>query len=126
MSNDKSKWAPKEMGDVLIDLSYMVLGLSALLFLSDLLFSIFGVKLLLMRLIRDVTFAGYGLLMRYQGKKYQKGIRMEKKEYVLFAAYNVFGMCLFIPFPYNILFSILVIIGSFAVYKAKHKPSAQN
>ena len=126
MSNDKSKWAPKEMGDVAIDVSYILLGLAAMLFLGDLLISILGSKLLPMRLIRDVSFAGDGLLIRYIGRRYQKGIRMKKKEYVLFAGYNVFCMCLFIPLPYNILFSILVIIGSFIIYKAQFKSSVQN
>jgi hypothetical protein len=71
MKNEKTKWMQVEAADIAIGGSYIAFGLSALLLGSDLVATLLDSKLFPMRLLFDASFAVWGLLLRYFGKKYK-------------------------------------------------------
>jgi hypothetical protein len=71
MKNKKTKWMQVEAADIAIGGSYLAFGLSALLLGSDLVATLLDGKLFPMRLLFDASFAVWGLLLRYFGKKHK-------------------------------------------------------
>ena len=126
MNSNSSKWTPTEHADLWLGMSYMMFGMAALAFLTDVLISLLDGKLLLMRFLRDASFAGYGLLMMHIGKKYKETGKIDKKGWILIVAYGAVSINLFIPFPYSVLLGILLVLIGVAAYKANLKSSVQN
>jgi hypothetical protein len=94
---------------------------TSILFLIYLLIPLFGGKLSLKALAVYATWAGSALLIRKAAKKQQKGIKIQKKEFILLSIYGVVCGIVWFSFPYSILFGTMMTMGTVLSYRAQLK-----
>lgn len=99
------------------------LALSAVIFLIYLVAPLFGGKLFPNALIVYGSWIGMALIMKFILKKMQKKVRMRGYECLYVCAYGVICMFLWFPYPFSILCSILIILGTVVGYKVQLKSS---
>ena len=97
------------------------LALSIFSFIIHLFGPILGGKLLYSALIIYGSRIGMALTMKFILKKVQNKIRMKFIELIFVGIYSIFCMFLWFPYPINIVFSLLIIVGNIAGYKAQKK-----
>jgi hypothetical protein len=126
MGADNNRIVTKESAaDLAVGASYLLLGLSSILFFVYLFIPLFGGKLSLRALAVYATWAGSALLIRSVARKQQKGIRVPKEEFILLSIYGVFCGIVWFSFPYSVFFGAMMIIAPVVSYKAQSRRMAK-
>jgi chromate transport protein ChrA len=72
-------------------------------------------------LVIYASWIGIALAIKYLINKFKNDIKLKWYEILPLTLYAIFCMFLWFPLPFNILFSILVVIGNIIGYRAQIK-----
>jgi len=95
------------------------LVLSASIFMVYLIAPLFGGKWLPKALIVSAIWVGWALIGKFLWRRVYKKMRLKVLECILICSYGIICMFLWLPSPYNIVFSVLLVFGGGASYRAQ-------
>jgi len=111
----------KSLENVITILLLCYLLLSIILFSVHLIAPLFGGILMPYATIKYGSWIGVALTLKYIHNKIKNKIRMKIISFIFISLY--FSLCMFLWFtyPYNILFFLIMIVGTLVGYKSQEK-----